>query len=80
MASIRDLMTGHGVISITPADSDLTKTVRAVYVGVSGDITIVAPDGTTALFKDYPQGKYLYQECLQVKATGTTATNLVGIY
>jgi hypothetical protein len=80
MASLNELKTGSGVIAITPADSNLAKNVRALYIGGGGDVAIVASDGTEATFSAFPAGKYLLTECKQVKATGTTATNIIGIY
>lgn len=70
---------GSAASVITPSDSAVFATpLAAIYVGVSGDITAVC-GGTAVLFKGVPQGTVLpVPSCAQVKATGTTATNLVG--
>ena len=68
---------------ITPADADLSRPARALYVGVAGDVEIIPLKGdgsTTVLFKNVPAGKELAIGCLQVRATNTTATNIVAYY
>ena len=67
---------------VTPHDStDLTRATRGLYVGVGGDITAVFVDdpATGILFTDVPSGVILPLRLLRVNATGTTATNMVGI-
>jgi hypothetical protein len=67
--------------AITPSDTDQLATVtRWLYVGVSGDVTVLLDgDGASVVLKAMPVG--LYPLCVrQVKATGTAATNLIGLY
>ncbi len=65
---------------ITPSDSvQLPTRIRGFYVGVTGDVTVVTAGGNTVLFKAIPAGKIMPVQALYVKATGTTATNLVGL-
>ena len=65
--------------AITPADSDLVRPVRALYVGVSGNITVTNPKGGSVLFSNVPAGSILPVSAIRVSATGTTATGIVGI-
>lgn len=66
--------------SITPNDTtNLTKTARMLYVGGAGDISLVTPAGTTLVFKSVAVG-FFYVPVAKVNATGTTATNLIGMY
>ena len=72
-------------ISITPSDTasifpDATKPVYGIHVGGAGNITVVKRDGTTQLYTNPAVGFILPVICVQVKATGTTATALVGVY
>lgn len=54
---------------------------RMLYVGVTGDVTVVSKrDGGTHLFKAVPAGALLPIAVVQVKATGTTATNILALY
>ena len=74
-----DVGPGRQCIAITPSDSSTFVTCRSIYVGVSGDITLVDLSGTAVLFKAVPQGTWVDVWTNQVKSTGTTATNLVGV-
>lgn len=67
------------VAIVTSDTTDLVQTVRQIYVGVAGDVTVVDSQGNTVTHKNVPQGAYIGPFCVaRVKATGTTATNLVG--
>jgi hypothetical protein len=68
-----------GAIAITPSDTVTIGGCRAIYVGVTGDITIDTANQTGILFKSVPVG-ILPVAPLRVKATGTTATNMVALY
>lgn len=64
-------------VAITPANGT-PNVFSAIYVGVTGDITLTpAGQTTTVLFKAVPVG-ILPVQCSTVEATGTTATNMVG--
>lgn len=65
-------------VSITPSDT-VANWFRAVYVGVTGDVTIKDGAGTSLLFKGAPAGTLLPVMTSKVMSTGTTATNLIGI-
>jgi len=65
---------------ITPADgADLAIATNGIYVGVSGDVRVdFFGTGTGITLKSVPVG-YLPIRVKRVYATGTTATNLVGM-
>lgn len=69
--------------AITPSDTtDLDRYAKALYVGVSGDVKVLAAgddDAGGVTFKSHPIG-YLPVRVRRVLATGTTATNLVALY
>jgi hypothetical protein len=66
--------------TITPSDTVVLTGIRGVYVGGTGDLTVVAGDGvTTVTFKAVPVGTLLPISPSKVKATATTATLLVGL-
>ena len=76
-----------GVFAITPNDSTIfdgegsnKPPARSVYVGGAGNVSITAMDDTTATFTNVPPGVILPIHVKQVKATGTTATNILGLY
>lgn len=66
---------------ITPHDvNELAVLPRAIYVGVSGDITCRSAMGTVDLvFKAVPAGSTLPFAARYIRATGTTATNMIGL-
>ena len=69
-------------VAVTPDDATLIATgvTRALYIGVSGDVTALMADGGTAvLFKNCPVG-ILPVRVQRVNTTGTTATNILALY
>lgn len=70
----------HGVIAITPHNTnDIGARVRGIWVGVAGDVSVVCHDGSSALFVGAAAGSVIPVYARRVNATGTTATNLVGM-
>lgn len=69
-----------GAAAITPSDTvDLPSQAKAIYVGGAGDV-LATIGGTDVTFKAVPVGTVLHITATRVKATGTTATNLVALY
>ena len=66
-------------VAITPADSDLSAQVRALYIGGIGDIKITDPQGNAVTFVNVQTGSILPVMAKRVWSTGTTATNIVGL-
>lgn len=67
--------------TITPHDSNLfLAEANGFYVGTTGTATVVLVDGTTQLFSGLPAGSIVRLRIKGVRATGTTATNLVALY
>ena len=66
--------------AVTPSDTvDFTNgQCRALYVGVSGDVTMIL-DGSTVLFKAMAVGWHWVRPT-RIKATGTTATTILACY
>lgn len=66
--------------AVTPNDSaDLQMgQCLGLYIGVSGDVALDTPSSTNVLFKAVPVG-VLNVAATRVRATGTTATNLVAL-
>lgn len=69
---------------VTPSDTvPLADITRSVYVGGTGDLTVIFQDdatGTPVTFKAVPVGTVLNIAVGTVKATGTTATNIVAMF
>ena len=66
--------------AVTPSDTDdLTNTAYALYVGVAGDIVVITAGGETVTIKAALAGTVLPIVVTRVKATNTTATNLLAL-
>lgn len=69
-------------VAITPSDSaDLTTPVRAIWVGTGGNLCTIGvndADGESVIEKNIPDGTLIVGYVRRVKATGTTAGDLVG--
>lgn len=69
----------HG-FAITPDDvAELGELTRAIFVGGSGALTVVLASGAEVSFAGLPSGALLPVRARIVKATGTTASALVGL-
>ena len=65
--------------AVTTSDSTAVK-YRALYVGGAGDVAVTTlGDSANVTFKSVPAGTTLWISCVKVLATGTTATNIVGL-
>ena len=67
--------------AVQPSDvNDLPQATKALYIGEGGDIALVPVKGTTpVLFRNLPAGAVLDVRVKAVKATGTTAADIVGL-
>ncbi len=70
-------ITPHNSTEIAFVDN---RRMKALYVGGAGNITVIDDDATTVLLTAVPVGKVLNISPNIIKATGTTATNLVALY
>jgi hypothetical protein len=66
--------------AITPADAaDLSEVTRSLYVGGPGNISVVMLSGAQLTFQGLAAGTILPVRVRRVRATGTTATSIVGL-
>jgi hypothetical protein len=66
---------------LTPDDgTDLTTATRALWVGVTGSVKVTLVGGTTVTFASVPGGTILPVRVARLWATGTSATNLLGLW
>lgn len=66
---------------IAPNDSsDVPKATKALFVGTGGDIVLRSVSGAADVtFRNLPDGSILDVRVRAVRATGTSASNLVGL-
>lgn len=68
-------------ITVTPNDSvDLATVPRAIYIGVSGDLSIEDKDGTVVTLVGLAAGIWHPIRPYKVRATSTTADSIVAGY
>lgn len=67
--------------AIAPSDTaELAQVTKAIYVGTAGDVVLRSADSTqNVTFRNVPAGAILDVRVLAVKATGTTAADIVGL-
>lgn len=69
----------HG-FAITPHDTNpLAETTRALYVGGAGAVSVVLASGASLSFASVSPGTVLPVRVTKVMATGTTATDILGL-
>jgi len=86
---MQDDFTGHtdGLTSpataaevISPDDTlDLAFVTRALYVGQGGDMNVMLKSGDVVVLRNMQPGVIYPLRAMQVLATGTTATDIVGL-
>lgn len=70
-----------GAFEITPSDSaDLAQGAVALYIGGEGDVKLTTSLGQTVTFVSVGAGSILPVRTKRVYASGTDATNIVGLY
>ena len=69
-----------GAFAITPDDAaDITEVTRALYVGGAGDIAVKMKSGQSVSLVGVTAGAVLPMRVVRVLATGTTASDIVGL-
>jgi len=71
-----------GAVLLTPSDSTdlVVSPARAIYIGGAGNINVDTAAGDTVLFSGVTAGMILPVSVKRVRATSTTATNIVALY
>ena len=72
--------TAQTAVTVTPSDT-ISQAVpfRALWIGVTGNVSILFADATTATFQNVPVGM-LPVGGVRVNNTGTTATMMLAVY
>lgn len=70
----------YGAEAVTPNDATVLGDVRALYIGVSGDVAVMPKGRSVAVtFKSVPIG-ILPVQCSKVMLTNTSATNILALF
>lgn len=66
--------------AVTPNDSaDLAEVTRSLFVGGAGALSVVMQSGQQVVFQGLLAGTVLPVRVSRVRATGTTATAILGL-
>ena len=76
----QELTTATQLIAITPSNTaNLAASIKAIYIGTTGNLNITgAEDTTNVQMNNVPVGWYPIAPS-KIGATGTTASNIVGM-
>lgn len=67
--------------SISPSDgADLATTTRGIMVTVAGNVSVITKAGSTVTLPALQPGVVYPFRVQRVRATGTTATGIIGAY
>lgn len=86
MSNFRVGSSAETAISVTPSDTvNITNPMgetftKGLYIGTSGDISVVMADGGTITFTSISAGTIHPISVVRVNATGTTASGIVAVY
>mgnify|MGYP000879959634 FL=1 len=65
---------------VAPNDvTEFAQPMRSLYVGVTGNVSVLTTNGQSVIFANVPVG-ILPIRCRRVNSTGTTATNIIGLW
>lgn len=69
----------RSMLSVAPHDVDpLPRLPKALYVGTGGDVTLrCVDDGADVVFRNVPSGALIRARARYVRATGTTAADIL---
>ncbi len=70
----------NGCLTVTPSDTNTYAAPVTIFVGVGGNVTCSPASGDADVVAIMPTGGTIPFRVMAVKATGTTATNLLAIY
>lgn len=70
----------HSAAAVTPSDTTVLPTTRALWVGIAGNVAVVMSDDQNSItFVGVQAGSILPIQVTKVLATGTTATNIIAL-
>ena len=73
------IVSATAAVAVVASDVTVLDTTKAIYVGGGGNVSVTMVGGGDAIFIAVPVGTTLPIQVTKVKATGTTATNLLAL-
>ena len=73
-------VSAHSAAAVTPSDTTILPTTRALFIGTTGNVAaVMAEDENTLTFSNVPVG-ILPIQVTKVMSTNTTASNIVALW
>lgn len=74
--------TARRAVAVTPHDVNaLSEVPKCLFIGTTGNVTArLIEDTVDTVYKNLPNGSYLLIQAQYVRATGTTAADIVALY
>lgn len=69
-----------GAVAVVPHDTNLINPTVALWIGGTGNVVVTMANGVDVTFTAVPAGYRLNASVVRVKATLTTATNIIALY
>lgn len=66
-------------VAVTPSDT-IEVFASAIYIGSGGNVSVITEGGDTVTFSNVPAGTTLVIRVTRIRATSTTATNIVRMW
>jgi hypothetical protein len=66
-------------VAVTPSDTTEVF-ASAIYIGSGGNVSVITEGGDTVTFSNVPAGTTLVIRVTRIRATSTTATNIVRMW
>lgn len=71
----------HKIIALTASDSTVLDVTRGLYIGTGGTVAVVPVDGdTSVIFTNVANGTILPIQVTKVLSTGTSASDILGLW
>ena len=70
---------GHGFAIVPHDTTELSEVTRAIYVGAGGALAVTLQSGAELVLQGVAAGTLLPLRARRIKATGTSASAIVGL-
>lgn len=67
-------------VAVTPSDSTVLTTTRAIFVGGAGNLSVTMASGNNLVLTGVIAGSWLPLRVTKVRSTSTTATNIAALW
>lgn len=77
---VKEIQPARSAVDIVPNNNTEFTRTRGLYIGTTGNLRVVMANEATITFVAIAPGVIHPLSVIQVLATGTTATNIIGLF